>query len=173
MRETSPYAGKKVRLRADTSGFGGQKVEVVDWYVNAAGMPWREALEQEDPKADGYNIRRGLGGLPDDDDVLIGRVDGVMQLVHRTEIEGETATEPTAARAPKLVDKRAVGESCPACKVRLDKGDLVAVVVLGPGANPDARAKARNAKSYEAVAIEIHWACATGEEPPAPDLVPA
>lgn len=166
MRKSSPYKGKTVKLRADISGIGGQDFEVADWFENAARKSWREALDGGDFRAVGYSVRRGLAGLPDDDRVLIGRVDGVMQIVHVSEIEGaDPDPEPAEpVRQPKPVDERAVGQNCPACGVPLAAGDMVAVVVLGPGADPAARAAARGRLPYNAVAVEIHWACATGDE---------
>jgi hypothetical protein len=168
MPDASPHAGRTVQLRADSFGFSGARAEVADWYTTVAGRTWREALADADPKADGYNIRRAQAGLPDDDDVLFARVDGVMQIVHRTEIEGETPAQPQQARpasgGPKPVDERAVGQLCPACRKFLTEGDQVAVFVLGPGADPHAQAKARSGEPYQGVAVEVHWACATGQE---------
>jgi hypothetical protein len=48
--------------------------------------------------------------------------------------------------------------------MRIIHGQMVTVVVLGPGADPQARAAARDRKPYNAAAIDVHWACATGDE---------
>lgn len=164
MRETSPYAGMTVQLRADAKEIGGQPCEVVDWYVNVAGRTWHEALTAGDPKADGYNIRHGMAGLPDDDEVLFGRVDGMTMLVHVTEVEGASSAATPNAWGPKVVDDQAIGLPCPACQVLLVAGDLVAVLPLGPGLNPVEREKARSGEPYTAVVVELHWPCATGQE---------
>lgn len=163
MRDPSPYAGKTVRLRADAAELGGHDVEVVDWYERTnGGSSWRSSID-DDPRAQGYSVRRGLGGLPDDDEVLFGRVDGMGQLVHLTEIEGATAPHQTRT-GPALPDLRAVGQDCPACGGPIQETDLVAVMPLGPGSDPQARANARVGLPFECVHIAVHWPCATGDE---------
>lgn len=163
MRDTSPYAGKTVRLRVAAVELGGYDVQVVDWYENIGNkVKWRDAIGR-DPRAEGYNLRHGLAGLPDDDDVLFGRVDGMGQIIHRTEIEGEQAA-PATIYGPKPADSREVGRPCPACQRVLVEGDTVSVHVLGPGPNQAARRKAREGKPFEGIAVELHWACATGDE---------
>lgn len=166
MRESSPYAGQTVRLKPGATEFGGLEIDVEDWYSNVDGRTWRQADADGDPKAQSYQTRRA--GLPEDDEVLIGRVDGIRQIVHLTEIEGDkpaTFPTPVAGRVgPQLVDDRAVGLPCPGCGVDLARGDFVAQIVLGPGADPVAREAARNGQPFQAVVDEIHWACATGQE---------
>lgn len=164
MRDPSPYAGRTVRLRADAAELGGHNIEVVDWYERTGqSMAWRDALAAGDPRAQGYAVRRGLAGLPDDDEVLFGRVDGMGQIVHLSEIEGAVSSSPMPA-GPKPADERAIGQDCPACGVPLAAGDMVMVVPLGPGPDPEARAAARSGLPYQAVVVELHWPCATGDE---------
>jgi hypothetical protein len=164
MRDPSPYAGKTVRLRADAAELGGHDCEVVDWYGRTdQGRSWRQALEAGDPRAQSYAVRRGLGELPDDDEVLFGRVDGMGQIVHVTELEGAAAPSKDP-RGPVPSNEQAWGRPCPACQVPLEEGDMVAVLPIGPGADPDARVKAKAGQPYECVHIEIHWACLTGDE---------
>lgn len=55
-------------------------------------------------------------------------------------------------------------EKCPACKMGFKAGEHVTLIALGPGEDPEGRAKARAGQAYNAVAIPVHWACATGEE---------
>lgn len=57
------------------------------------------------------------------------------------------------------------GDRCKACGDSFAKGDYVALVPLGPGDNPESQKKAREGHPYNAVAIQIHWICATGKEP--------
>jgi hypothetical protein len=52
---------------------------------------------------------------------------------------------------------------CQACNVPFQAGDWVTLIALGPGDDPEARAKARAGRPYNAVALPVHWACATGE----------
>ncbi len=65
---------------------------------------------------------------------------------------------------PKTADHPTIGELCQACKKPFKEGDFTTLVSLGPGDDMDARDRARNGLAYNAVAIEIHHACATGGE---------
>jgi len=53
---------------------------------------------------------------------------------------------------------------CPACHQKFQLGDVPALVAIGPGLDPEARARAREGRPYNAVAVPVHWACASGEE---------
>jgi len=67
---------------------------------------------------------------------------------------------------PKAPDHPSVGRPCAACDQPLQAGDFTVLVPLGPGADPEHRQRAREGRYYNAVAIEVHWACATGETDP-------
>lgn len=54
--------------------------------------------------------------------------------------------------------------TCPACSVQFQVGDETALVPMGPGTNEEARARAREGRPFNAIALPVHWACATGEE---------
>ena len=65
---------------------------------------------------------------------------------------------------PLAADHLLVGtDSCPACHRSFRPGDYVTLIALGPGDDDEARALARAGKPYNAVALPVHWACATGE----------
>jgi hypothetical protein len=64
---------------------------------------------------------------------------------------------------PKSPAHPGVGRPCPACSTPFVAGDFTALVMLGPGDDPEARRKAAAWLPYNAVAVEVHWACATGE----------
>lgn len=163
MRDPSPYAGKTVQLRVDALEIGGLPAEVVDWFENTgAEVSWQVAREAGDNRADSYYVRRALAGLPDDNEVLFGRVDGLLRLFHVTEVDGYVA--PPAPPAPTDVSESEIGQPCPACLVPLVVGDKVAVVILGPGADPAARAAFLAGQQGTVVAVELHWACRTGDE---------
>jgi hypothetical protein len=163
VREPSPYAGTTQRLRADAVELGGQPAEVVDWYERTgAGQSWHATIAT-DPRAQNYAMRRAMAKLPDDDDVLFARVDGMGALVHLTEIDGVTSATPNPY-GPKAADPQAVGQPCPACQVVLVEEDTVAVLRLGPGPDPQARQLARAGQPYNPVVTELHWACATGDD---------
>ena len=71
---------------------------------------------------------------------------------------------PTLSKfGPKEKNSPSIGKECPACSEKLIAGDYTTLIVLGPGDNKEEQAKAANGKSYNAVAAEVHWACATGE----------
>jgi len=67
---------------------------------------------------------------------------------------------------PKTADHPSVGKPCPVCQEPFAAGDWTVLVPLGPGNDPEEQAKARAGRFYIAVAIEVHWACATGEVEP-------
>ncbi len=64
---------------------------------------------------------------------------------------------------PKTATHPSVGKECPACQVPFKEGDYTTLIALGPGDNEEAQEKARSGGFYNAVAVEVHWACATGE----------
>jgi hypothetical protein len=74
------------------------------------------------------------------------------------------STSSPAKLAPLDLDHPLVGEPCYACHQPFVRGELVTLVTLGPGDDPEERRKARAGQPYHAVALPIHWACATGEE---------
>lgn len=57
-----------------------------------------------------------------------------------------------------------MNKPCPVCGVTFQVGDYTTLVALGPGGSPEEREKARTGRPYNAVALEVHWACATGHE---------
>jgi hypothetical protein len=66
---------------------------------------------------------------------------------------------------PKKTDQDEDGKirACEACGKPFKKGDFTTLVSLGPGDDPEAQENCRMGRVYNAVAIEIHWICATGE----------
>lgn len=65
---------------------------------------------------------------------------------------------------PLPADHPLLKEDCAGCNVKFEAGNLVTLVQIGPGSDPEERLKAREGRSYNAVAVPAHWACATGEE---------
>lgn len=59
-----------------------------------------------------------------------------------------------------------VGKPCAACGRAFVVGDVVTLVALGPGDDPEAQARAREGRAYNAVGQPVHWSCATGEVEP-------
>jgi len=66
---------------------------------------------------------------------------------------------------PKAEDHPSIGMACVACGVPFVAGDFTVGIPLGPGrGDVEKREKCRQGGWYNAVAVEVHWACATGEE---------
>ena len=70
---------------------------------------------------------------------------------------------PSRRFGPKSANHPSVGNACPACSVPFKVGDYTALVSVGPGDDEEEQEKARTGRPYNAVAVEVHWACATGE----------
>jgi hypothetical protein len=65
---------------------------------------------------------------------------------------------------PKPHGHPSAGEQCPACGEPMAVGEFTALVALGPGGDEDARARAIAGLGSNAVAVEVHFRCATGRE---------
>lgn len=63
---------------------------------------------------------------------------------------------------PKSANHPTIGELCKACNQPFKEGDYTTLIPLGPGNDPEEQQKAAEDKAYNAVAIEIHYSCATG-----------
>lgn len=70
---------------------------------------------------------------------------------------------------PKAADHPSVGNPCPACHTRFAGGDFTTLITFDPGNDPEVQERARDGRVYNAVAVEIHWACATREVLTCPD----
>lgn len=64
---------------------------------------------------------------------------------------------------PKSADHPSVGRECPACHVPFAAGDFTTLVAIGSGGDEESQQRAREGRAYNAVAVEAHWACVTGE----------
>jgi hypothetical protein len=79
--------------------------------------------------------------------------------------------EPQTHRfGPKSKDGSGIGKPCPACDEPFVAGDFTALIQLGPGADLESRERAAAGRPYNAVALEVHWACATGRDPMEPGI---
>lgn len=61
---------------------------------------------------------------------------------------------------PKLASHPSIGMLCPACQKPFQAGDYTTLIPLGPGDDPEAQQAAKEGRPYNAVASEVHWACA-------------
>ena len=66
---------------------------------------------------------------------------------------------------PKKEGHPSVGMECPACKKSFLVGDYTTLIAYGPGDDTESQERARDGRPYNAVAGEVHWACATGAKP--------
>lgn len=55
-------------------------------------------------------------------------------------------------------------KECPGCHEQFEEGQLVTLIAIGPGDDADAQEKAREGRIYNAIAMPVHWICATGEK---------
>ena len=65
---------------------------------------------------------------------------------------------------PKTSTHPSIGTQCPTCHQPFKEGDFTTLISLGPGDNEEARKRISQGRPYNAIALEVHWACATGEE---------
>lgn len=65
---------------------------------------------------------------------------------------------------PKEKDDLSIGKICPACDKPFKEGDYTTLISLGPGDDPEAQERCRTGRPYNAVAQEVHYVCATGQE---------
>ncbi len=69
-------------------------------------------------------------------------------------------------RGPLLVSDPEFATSCSACQVFFDEGDYLTNVPIGPGSNPERQRLYREGSAnLKVIAVTVHWACATGEQP--------
>lgn len=95
MREKSVYAGKTVKIKNGVGkglmvpDMSGMDFVVEDWAENLLGCPWWAA--NGNPAAMEYAVRTGVNGrnnnVPDDDEVLGGKVGIYSHLFHVNELE--------------------------------------------------------------------------------------
>ena len=63
---------------------------------------------------------------------------------------------------PKSKDHSTIGNPCPACNAPFKEGDYTTLISLGPSDDPEQQKKCREGRAFNAVAVEVHWSCATG-----------
>lgn len=73
-------------------------------------------------------------------------------------------SETVRVFGPKPADHPSVGRPCPSCGVPFVAGDYTALIPLRPADEEEAR-RAYEGRPYNAVAQEVHAACAGAEVP--------
>lgn len=63
---------------------------------------------------------------------------------------------------PKTSSHPSIGKECPACHTPFKEGDYTTLISLGPGKDPEAQERCRQGRPYNAIAVEVHYSCATG-----------
>lgn len=82
-------AGKTVKIRdgvfdpIQDAVKGGAMYRIEDWWDNVSGGSWGES---HTPAAMQYAIRAGANGLPEDDEVVYGKIGPFGHLVHVSEL---------------------------------------------------------------------------------------
>lgn len=70
--------------RIDPDRINGQEYQIEGYWDSVTGESWMDA--EGNPAALKYAMRAGLSGLPVDDLVLYGKVNGLGHLVHQSEL---------------------------------------------------------------------------------------
>lgn len=64
---------------------------------------------------------------------------------------------------PKKKGDSSIGTLCPGCSLPFEAGCYTTLLVVGPGDDLESQRRCREGEPYNAVAIEAHWSCVTGE----------
>jgi len=86
-REKYEHSGKQMKIKNFVSnGLAGKIIEVEDYWENVSGKSWM--LSDGNIAAMNYGFRTGTqGGVPINDEVVYGKVDGLGYLLHVSELE--------------------------------------------------------------------------------------
>lgn len=76
---------KKAVVHPQVPNFGGSKFEVEDWWDRVHGKSWMDCAGN--PACLVYAMRSGFTGLPIDDEVVYGKLNGMGHLLHISEFE--------------------------------------------------------------------------------------
>ncbi|GAB3550664.1 hypothetical protein [Spirosoma fluminis] len=80
----SPLAGKTVQIKSYVSEYGGQILEVEDWWDRIAGRSWVESEDRPETRI--YPFRAGFERLTPDNDVVFGSIGDNKLLMHLSEL---------------------------------------------------------------------------------------
>lgn len=92
---TDPHPLARQAVEIDVTGVGTGTYTVEDWWDRASGGSWMYA--ESKPAALKYAVRGGISGLPLDDEVVYGKLDGLGHLLHVSELP--VATEAGGERS--------------------------------------------------------------------------
>lgn len=77
------------------------------------------------------------------------------------ELTGQIAGLPKIG--PKPLRHPTIGGLCPLCNITFKMEDFTTLLPLGPGGDAMERFKCKQGEPYMGFAMEVHYACATGD----------
>lgn len=83
---SAPYEGAGQTFKLNAKGIDGAEIHVEDYWDRVTGGSWMFA--NGNPAALQYAMRSVFAGLPTDDEVVYGKVDGLGHIVHVSELGG-------------------------------------------------------------------------------------
>lgn len=83
--QAHPMAGKTTKVKADVHVIGGNFVKIEDWWDRIAGTSWMNC--DGNPACLEFAMRSAVEGLPIDDEVVYGKINGSGLLIHESELE--------------------------------------------------------------------------------------
>lgn len=81
-----PLAGKMVTVKAGK--FAGETYRLEDWWDHLTGKSWGDS--EGNPACIEYAMRAGMEGLPDDDEVVYGKIGAFGKLIHVSQLGEES-----------------------------------------------------------------------------------
>jgi hypothetical protein len=66
---------------------------------------------------------------------------------------------------PKDTRHPTVGGTCLLCQEAFVGGDYTSILPMGPGGDQESRTLCKAGQTYQGIGIEVHWTCATGQQP--------
>lgn len=87
--QAHPLAGQTVNVQIDDPVVpaGEQDYEIEDWWDRMYGKSWM--FSNGNPSAMKYAVRSGFVGIPLDDEVVYGKINGLGHVVHVSELKQE------------------------------------------------------------------------------------
>jgi hypothetical protein len=81
-----PYEGAGETFELNAKGIDGNEIRVEDYWDRVSGESWMFA--KGNPAALKFAVRSAVAGLPTDDEVVYGKVEGLGHIVHVSELGG-------------------------------------------------------------------------------------
>lgn len=104
IREKHPLADKSVILKSNGE-LNGKVFVVEDWCCNLSGFRCFQGCPGNNFACAKYALRESKDKLPDDDEVIYGKIDNLGHIVHVSEL-GKVVKKPTKKRLLDLLSFR-------------------------------------------------------------------